>query len=104
MKIDWKGLAQGVFNSIMGRKWIKELATYRYETFCKDCPYNSKNKPATARPDEHCTLCGCNMQFKIHNLSSSCPIDKWKAEMTEKEWEELNDKLKEDGKETEPLQ
>lgn len=100
MKIDWKGLAQGVFNKIAGKKWIKELATYRYETFCKNCPHNSTNKKDSGRPDEHCTLCGCNLQFKTHNLSSSCPIDLWKAEMTEKEWDVLNDKLKEDGKET----
>lgn len=102
MKIDWKGLAQGVFNKVVGRKWIKELAAYRYDTFCRDCQYNSKNRKdyESSRPDEHCTLCGCNMEFKIHNLSSSCPMSYWKAEVNKQEWEQIKEKLNEDGKES----
>lgn len=98
MKVDWKGLMQGVFNKIAGKEWIKELAEYRYNSFCSSCRYNSKNK-GTTRPDEHCTLCGCNMQFKIHNLSSSCPMNYWKAEVNKEEWEQIKEKIKEDGQE-----
>ena len=37
-----------------------------------------------------CSECGCSMGFKLRSLSSSCPIDKWKAVLTEEEEDELN--------------
>lgn len=79
----------------MGQQWIKELAEHRYNTFCKDCTDNSKNKEnyETVRPDEHCTLCGCNLNWKTHNLSSGCPKHLWKAEVTKKEFEKIKEKI-----------
>jgi len=37
-----------------------------------------------------CGECGCSMGFKLRSLSSSCPIDKWEAVLTEEEEDELN--------------
>lgn len=90
MKVDWKGLLQGMYNSKLGKKWIKRLAAFRYDTFCKPCEYNSKNVTentgfSSIRPDEHCMHCGCNLQWKTHQLSSSCPKGLWQAEVTEQE-------------------
>ncbi|NLR60699.1 hypothetical protein HGH93_21495 [Chitinophaga polysaccharea] len=90
MKVDWKGLAQGMYNSIAGEKWIKELAGYRMDTFCGPCEHNSRNAKSSGRyqsirPDDHCILCGCNLEWKTHQLSSSCPDSRWQAAVTKQE-------------------
>ncbi|HJT74376.1 MAG TPA: hypothetical protein VJ720_10165 [Chitinophaga sp.] len=87
MKIDWKGLAQGIYNSIAGKQWIKDLAAVRMNDFCSTCEFNSKNAKqlsgySSVRPDDHCVRCGCNLEWKTHQLSSSCPAGKWQAEVT----------------------
>lgn len=97
MKVDWKGLVQGMYNSALGKKWVKQLAKDRNENFCKPCEYNSKNVPdgqKSIRADEYCTACGCNIAWKTHQLSSSCPLEKWKAELTQEEAELLHEQLK----------
>lgn len=102
MKIDWKGLAQGIYNKHLGQQWIRDLARHRYDNFCDTCEDNSKNKKnyTTVRPDEHCTLCGCNLEYKTHQLSSGCPKFLWKAEVSKKEAENIKNKIKEDGSDT----
>ena len=49
---------------------------------CKTCPFmstNALNDPAmnykTDRPDEHCSLCGCNIVLKTSSLESNCGIE-----------------------------
>jgi hypothetical protein len=37
--------------------------------------------------------CGCSLEFKTRSLSSSCPKDKWLAELTVEEERVLNQKL-----------
>jgi len=37
--------------------------------------------------------CGCSLNLKTRALSSECPLNKWKAELTEEEEEQLNQKL-----------
>lgn len=37
--------------------------------------------------------CGCSLKFKTRSLSSSCPKDKWDAELTEEEEDKLKEKL-----------
>ncbi len=40
--------------------------------------------------------CGCDLSLKGRSLSSSCPLLKWTAVMSEKEEEILNNQLNED--------
>lgn len=98
MKIDWKGLAQGIYNSVAGKKWIKDLAAYRMDVYCAPCEFNSRNAKqisgySSIRPDDHCTRCGCNLEWKTHQLSSSCPAGKWKAEVTAEEAARITQQL-----------
>lgn len=37
--------------------------------------------------------CGCSLKLKTRSLSSECPTGKWKAEITEEEEDQLNQKL-----------
>jgi len=104
MKVDWKGLAQGMYNSVAGKQWIKDLAAYRMSTFCGPCEHNSKNAREhngykTIRPDDHCIRCGCNLEWKTHQLSSACPESKWEAAVTQKEAEAITAHIKKDENE-----
>ena len=51
---------------------------------CASCPYSSSNavsNPAlnyqTQRPDEHCILCKCPIEYKTASLHSECGIAIW---------------------------
>ena len=37
-----------------------------------------------------CSLCGCSLSFKVRALSSDCPAHKWKAVITEKDEDKLD--------------
>jgi hypothetical protein len=97
MKIDFKGLLQGAFNSIFVKEEIEKIAGQRL-AICRGCPFNSINAQKTgyetSRFDEHCTDCGCNLHMKTRCLSCKCPKDKWGIEMSEDEELKLNEKLK----------
>ncbi|SEW21367.1 hypothetical protein SAMN05428988_3203 [Chitinophaga sp. YR573] len=104
MKVDWKGLTQGIYNAVLGKQWIKDLAAYRMNTYCSPCEFNSKNAIAlsgytTIRPDHHCTRCGCNLEWKTHQLSSSCPVSKWQAEVSQEQANEITKQLSNGAKE-----
>jgi hypothetical protein len=45
-------------------------------------------KHKTIRPDVHCTDCGCTLAAKTKCLSCQCPLEKWKAVMSDREEEE----------------
>lgn len=57
---------------------------------CQGCPYmseNAKTSPefyellgynyTTARPDKHCTFCGCPLSFRTASLEKNCGIEDW---------------------------
>jgi len=59
---------------------------------CINCPYNSRNARkspefkelygasyGSERPEFHCSLCGCVLEFKTASLSSNCGIESWNA-------------------------
>lgn len=93
MKIDFKGLMEGVKNSVFINQEVEKVAAERI-AICRACPLNSKNVKNIGRLDEYCTDCGCNLHFKTRCLSCSCPKDKWVAILSDKEDEELQQKLK----------
>lgn len=100
MKIDFKGIMEGVWNSVFVKNNIEVISRERLAV-CKGCSFNSDhqktfNNYKTFRPDFHCTDCGCNLQTKTRALSQSCPKGKWLAQITEDEEGEINRKLYED--------
>jgi len=40
--------------------------------------------------DEHCVECGCTLSAKTKCLSCSCPLEQWKAVITETQEKEMN--------------
>lgn len=65
---------------------------------CVNCPYNSRNAKSspefyelhgkhydTARPELHCSLCGCIIEYKTSSLHSNCGIEEWNKENPEKQ-------------------
>lgn len=65
---------------------------------CLKCPYNSANAQLseeykeltgksykTTRPELHCSLCGCVLEFKTFSLSSDCGITDWNEENPNKQ-------------------
>jgi len=66
---------------------IEEVSNYRL-SICRECPFHS-SKHNTMRKDEHCTSCGCPLITKTKSLSSSCPKEKWKEELTEEQNNEI---------------
>ena len=96
MKVDFKGILKGAWNSIFIKEQVEKVATERME-ICKVCPHNSDKKKLTGyksfRPDFHCTLCGCDLHLKTRCMSCECPVSKWSKQMEEKEEEEMTAKL-----------
>lgn len=101
MKISIKGILEGAWNSIFIKEEIEKVANERQE-ICKGCSMNSDhakrfNKYKTFRPDYHCVSCGCNIIMKTRSMAEHCPLDKWPAQMSKEEEEELTKKLEKDG-------
>lgn len=91
--INFRQVLEGWRNGIVPKKELKEKIKAVHEermAICRACEHNSINatkagKYSSMRPDEHCTICGCTLYFKTMCLSCSCPIDKWKAEVSQEE-------------------
>lgn len=94
MKLNIRHILEGIKNSIFVKEEVEKIAQARYEV-CKACPKISANQGQpwanpgpyynTARPDEHCTVCACNIHAKVRSLHTSCPIDNWEAVATKEE-------------------
>ena len=86
MKINIKHIIEGITNSVFVREEVEKIAEERYST-CRSCPKNSSNKDkeffnpgpyySTVRPDEHCSMCACNIHAKVRSLHTDCPIKSW---------------------------
>lgn len=89
-----KHILEGIKNSLFVKEEVEKIANERYE-ICKVCPKNSKNKDkdffnpgpyyATIRPDEHCSMCACNIHAKVRSLHTECPIGDWRSVATKEE-------------------
>src|SRR5688572_28217843 len=87
-------ILEGIKNSIFVKDEVEKIAAVRYE-LCKACPKNSKNSGqdffdpgkyySKKRPDEHCSMCACNLHAKTRSLHTNCPIEKWKAVASKEE-------------------
>jgi hypothetical protein len=89
-----KHILEGIKNTVFVKEEVEKIAEARYE-ICKVCPKNSSNKDkpdfdpgkyySSLRPDEHCSMCACNLHAKTRSLHTACPVDKWKAVATPQE-------------------
>ncbi len=90
MKISFSQIYEGWKNNLFPakemRKYIKEVSEERM-AICEDCALIS-TKHKTIIPDVHCTDCGCTLAAKTKCLSCQCPLEKWKAVMSDREEEE----------------
>lgn len=64
-------IAKGVFNSIVRKEEIEELAKTRF-TICSNCPSKVVKNFVTT-----CDECGCVLSFKTRCVDCKCPINKW---------------------------
>lgn len=88
MKLNVKHIIEGIANSIFVKEEVEKIAEER-KAICAVCPKNSNNKDktdfdpgpyySTIRPDEHCSVCACNIHAKVRSLHTGCPLDKWGA-------------------------
>ena len=97
MKIDFKGILEGSWNSILVKDSIEKVAKYRMD-ICLNCPYNSNAAKRnagykTVRPDLHCIQCGCDLHLKTRCLSCACPLKKWEDYVTQEEEFQITQKL-----------
>lgn len=83
MKIEWKNLAAGIWNSISPREAVEQVAAERI-AICHTCPSYSPNAKARGEdvkfPYAHCTICSCNMYLKTRAMSAYCPEHKWESQ------------------------
>ena len=101
MKIDFKGILEGAWNSIFVKESIEKIAKERMD-ICKNCPFNSDYAKAnkgykTARIDFHCIQCGCDLHLKTRCLSCSCPLNKWLEYVSQEEEYQITTKLESNG-------
>lgn len=97
----WKSKGQileGITNSIFKREDVEQIADYRM-SICRVCTLYDREGVGCMVPgtqpccNQNLGGCGCSLQFKTRSLSSDCPKDMWKAEMTQEEEDQLNQKL-----------
>jgi hypothetical protein len=99
----WKNKGQileGITNSIFKKEDVEAVAEYRM-FICKNCPSKCYDEigegcamPGTAPCcNEKLGGCGCSLSLKTRALSSDCPFGHWKAELSEDEEDQLNQKL-----------
>jgi hypothetical protein len=88
---DRKKIIEGITNSVIKDSFVEHVAALRFEV-CNECPSKGR-KCAVKGTAPCCNECGCSLAFKTRSLSSDCPLDKWKAIITEEE-EDALDNLK----------
>lgn len=89
-------ILEGWKNKILPDEDMKDFIENTSEkrmSICNECPFISTKRNASLigaiRPDVHCTDCGCTLSAKTRCLSCSCPQNKWVAEMSKKEEDDL---------------
>lgn len=61
-------------------------------SICIECPKIdfSGDKCEVPLTQPCCAECGCSLSIKLRALSTSCPLNKWQAVMSEKLEDKLN--------------
>ena len=92
LKEIWKNrkeIFEGVKNAIVRDSLVETIAAKRF-SICKDCEMMG-DRCTIPGTDPCCGDCGCSLSFKTRSLSSDCPLGKWKALISEKEEDKLNE-------------
>ena len=86
-----KQILEGIKNKLFKKEHVETIAKDRWQ-ICIRCGSLDVVGDKCMMPGTQpcCGECGCSMGFKLRSLSSSCPIDKWEAVLTEEEEDELN--------------
>lgn len=97
----WKSKGQileGIKNSIFKLQHIEEIAHERIE-ICRQCDsYDQNGKSCVVKATAPCcSQCGCGLAMATRSLSKTCPLGKWKSELTFEEEYELQLKLREEA-------
>lgn len=93
----WKNRSQileGIKNNIFKKEDVEIIAAERL-SICKTCPLFDLTGDGCEVPGTQpcCNKeggCGCSLAFKTRSLSSSCPLNRWEALLTEQEEDNLN--------------
>lgn len=91
-------IVEGITNSIFKREDVEEIAEQRM-SICRNCKlYDEEGTGCMVSGTNPCCNqdmggCGCSLKFKTRSLSSACPLEKWKAELTQEEEDLINRKL-----------
>jgi hypothetical protein len=91
LKKIWKDrnkILEGITNTIIRNEFVEDVAKHRMEV-CDACDQKG-NKCLVTGTAPCCNECGCSLTFKTRSLSSDCPLDKWKALMSEEEEDKLD--------------
>ena len=97
----WKSknqITEGIINSIFKKEDVEEIAQQRMQ-ICIYCSlYNEDGSGCFVPGTQPCCNqnkggCGCSLSLKTRALSSDCPMGFWKAELTQEEEDQLNQKL-----------
>jgi hypothetical protein len=96
----WKNkgaILEGVKNNVFKKKEVEEIAEARLE-ICKGCEHYDTQGSLCALPGTQpcCGSCGCSLVLKSRSLSSSCPMNKWAALLSEEEVDKIYDKISKD--------
>lgn len=82
----WKNKTQileGLKNLVLKDQFVEEVAEERNKV-CNDCT-SKGDKCEVKGTAPCCNECGCSLKLKTRSLSSSCPLGKWDAVLTEEE-------------------
>lgn len=97
----WKNKGQileGITNSIFKKDDVEEIAQHRMQ-ICKRCALYDVHGDGCMVPgtspccNQNFGGCGCSLEFKTRALSSDCPLNRWKAILSEEEEDKLKEKL-----------
>jgi hypothetical protein len=98
LKKIWKNrkeIYEGIKNSIIRDDFVEEVSAKRM-AICIECPEIDREGSKCEVPGTQpcCGNCGCSLAFKTRALSTECPLGEWRALMSEKE-EDVLDNLTE---------
>lgn len=95
----WKAKGQiieGITNSIFKKDDVEEVAFQRM-VICRQCSLYGDSGCMVKGTQPCCNQdlggCGCSLEFKTRSLSSSCPLNKWDALLTQEEEDLMKQKL-----------
>lgn len=96
----WKNkgkILEGLLNNTFKKEHVEAIANERL-SICNTCPKRDDvgSTCFVAGTKPCCSVCGCSLKLKLRSLSSECPHPdgaKWKALVTEKEEDQINNTL-----------